>query len=185
MSSFSETLRPQTYYSVDRDDIKTNEDGTFETVKEPTFFHIVNVMDSKHRGKTMHTVKTADEVEATKTLVMEAEFLDKFSSPDMPEPANNGIRVFTEADAEWVVPETIATFDEMAFVEVYPYGARPGGYRVHRVARSGEGQAPAGTHGPKDAYMLGHRGVGPAGLDRREAFCGTQGVAPAWGTSAV
>ena len=62
----------------------------------------------------MHTVKTADEVEATKTLVMEVEVLDKFSSPDLPEPANNGIRVFTEANAEWVVPETIATFDEMA-----------------------------------------------------------------------
>jgi len=108
------TFKAHEYYSVEHEHpepVPAAEGGADPPASNVTHFQLLSVMQAKKREQLMHTVQSADDVTRVEGLVMHVVFLDQWVPPDGP--ADATLRVFPEADDEWVVPSRIADVERL------------------------------------------------------------------------
>ena len=88
------------------------EDGTVEVAEETVFFNLVDAVYGNTRDKVVHTVCSADETRNKASIAFHVQFMDRWTHEDLPD--DGALRIFAEADLEWVLPSRIATFDDLA-----------------------------------------------------------------------
>jgi len=114
------TLVPNTHYRVDHQITARNEAGLEVAVDSSTFFTVVNATSSKSNRKFMHTVQTADDTEHL-PFTVEVKFMDRWDD-DSDARANGPVRVYAQADPEWLLPARITSFDNWV-KQLWRYGA--------------------------------------------------------------
>ena len=107
------TLRPHTFYAVEKEVQGMGGQGQPEVKTETVYFELLAALEAKHRERTMHTVEVADDLLKTSGFVLHVVFHDRWP-PDGREDDDSTLYVFPEADDEWVVPARICEFDRMA-----------------------------------------------------------------------
>lgn len=109
---YASVLRPYTYFSLVPLPAAPI-DGAHVEAPSPSYFYVVNVSLGRTREKVMHTAQTADDVVATDAFVVEVEPLDEWVHEDAPPPPADSVRVVIGADACWVHPTELGTFDDL------------------------------------------------------------------------
>lgn len=134
------TMRPSRYYSVVSTVREHNEEGQLVQREEEKHWQLITTVSGTKREKTVHMWRSSEEIRNVAPVAWRVQFMDTWAHDSRPE-EHGTVRVMPESDPEWVTPERIAPFEELAH-NLYTYDtAIPDAEQPGTVVLSGRHRA--------------------------------------------
>ena len=102
-------LTPLQFYSVEVDIERQDEAGGLVKSTDNRYFQVLGAQTSQTRERTMHTVRSADDVTQQNGMLVQILWMDRWYAADH----DDAVRVYAVDDPEWVHPQEIADFDNL------------------------------------------------------------------------